>query len=83
MTEATLNANNYINICLIPLKFHMVMYNRMTNISAQNQSSIHCTCVWKAVHNNFLKNTRTLYLNNEDFNMSFRVAFAIKTLLLC
>ena len=26
MTEATLNANNYIDICSIPSKFHMCMY---------------------------------------------------------
>ena len=51
MTEATLNANNYIAICSIPSKFHMCMYERMKNIYAQNQSSIHCPCVWKAVHN--------------------------------
>ena len=51
MTEATLNANNYIDICLIPSKFYICMYERMKNIYAQNQSSIHCPCVWKAVHN--------------------------------
>ena len=51
MTEATLNANNYIDICSIPSKFHICMYERMKNIYAQNQSSIHCPCVWKAVHN--------------------------------
>ena len=32
MTEATLNANNYFDICLIPSKFHMCMYDRMKNI---------------------------------------------------
>ena len=37
MTEATLNANNYIDICSIPSKFHMCMYERMKNIYAQNQ----------------------------------------------
>ena len=41
ITEATLNANNYIDICSIPPKFHMCMYERMKNIYAQNQSSIH------------------------------------------
>ena len=51
MTEATLNANNYIEICSMPSKFHMCMYERMKNIYAQNQSSIHCPCVWKAVYN--------------------------------
>ena len=51
MTETTLNVNNYIDICSIPSKFHMCMYERMKNIYAQNQSSIHCPCVWKAVHN--------------------------------
>ena len=51
MTEATLNANNYIDICSIPSKFHMCMYEKMKNIYAQKQSSIHCPCVWKAVHN--------------------------------
>ena len=29
MTDATLNANNYIDICSIPSKFHMCMYYRM------------------------------------------------------
>ena len=28
MTEATLNANNYINICSIPSIYHMYMYDR-------------------------------------------------------
>ena len=28
MTEATLNANNYIDICSIPSKFHMCMYEK-------------------------------------------------------
>ena len=51
MTEATLNVNNYIDICWIPSKFHMCMYEIMKNICAQNQSSIHCPRVWKAVHN--------------------------------
>ena len=51
MTEATLNANNYIDICSIPSKFHMCMYERMKNIYAQNQSSIHFSCVWKALNN--------------------------------
>ena len=51
MTEATLNANDYFDICSIPSKFHMCMYDRMKNIYAQNQSSIQCSCVWKAVHN--------------------------------
>ena len=32
MTEVTLNANNYIDICLIPSKFHMCMYERIKNI---------------------------------------------------
>ena len=35
MTEATLNSNNYVDICSIPSKFHMCMYARMTNINAQ------------------------------------------------
>ena len=47
----TLNANNYIDICSIPSKFHMYMYERMKNIYTQNQSSIHWPCVWKVVHN--------------------------------
>ena len=51
MTEATLNANNFVDICSIPLKLHMCMYDRMKNVYAQNQSSIHCCIVWKAVHN--------------------------------
>ena len=51
MTEATLNANNFIDICSIPSKLHMCKYERMKNIYAQNESSIHCLCVWKAVHN--------------------------------
>ena len=51
MTEATLNPNNYIDICSIPSKFHMCMCDRMKNIYARNQSSIYCPCVWKAVHN--------------------------------
>ena len=38
MTEASLNANSYIDICSIPSKFHMCMYARMMNISAQNKS---------------------------------------------
>ena len=32
MTEATFNANNNVEICLIPLKFHIGMYGRMTNM---------------------------------------------------
>ena len=51
MTEATLNAFNFIGICSIPSKFHMYMYDRMKNVYVQNQSSIHCFCVWKVVHN--------------------------------
>ena len=51
MTEATLNANNYIDICSIPSKIHMCIFDRMKNIYAQNQSSIHSSCVWKAVYN--------------------------------
>ena len=51
MTDATLNANYYFDICSIPSKFHMCMYDRMKNIFAQNQSSIQCSYVWKAVHN--------------------------------
>ena len=43
MTEATLIANNYIDICSNPSKFHMCMYDRMTNIYAQNRSMIHCS----------------------------------------
>ena len=35
MTEATLNVNNYIDICSTPSKFHMCMYDRM-KIYAQN-----------------------------------------------
>ena len=34
MTEATLNANNYIDSYSIPSKFHMCMYEKMKNISA-------------------------------------------------
>ena len=34
MTEATLNANNYIDIWSIPSKFHMCVYERMQNIYA-------------------------------------------------
>ena len=41
MTEATLNANNYIDICSIPSKYHMLIYERMKNIKAQNQSWKH------------------------------------------
>ena len=29
MTEVTLNAHNNIDICLIPSKFHMLMYDRI------------------------------------------------------
>ena len=36
MTEVTLNANNFIDICSIRSKFHMCMYDRMKNIYAQN-----------------------------------------------
>ena len=28
MNEATLNANNYVDICSIPSKFHMCMYEK-------------------------------------------------------
>ena len=52
---------NYIDICSIPSKFHMCMYERMKNIYAQNQSNIHCHCVWKAVHNRtFFNNPRIM-----------------------
>ena len=51
MTEVTSKTNNFIDICSILSKFHMCMYDTMKNIYAQNQSSIHCSCVWKAVHN--------------------------------
>ena len=50
-TDVTLKAKNFIDICSIPSKFYMCMYDRMKNIYAQNQSSIHCSCVQKAVHN--------------------------------
>ena len=33
MTGVTLKANNSIDICSIPSKFHMCMYDRMQNIS--------------------------------------------------
>ena len=36
MTEDNLNANNYFDINLIPLKFHILMCDRMKNIYAQN-----------------------------------------------
>ena len=42
MTEVFLKANNFIDICSIPSKFHMCIYYRMKDIYAQNQSSIHC-----------------------------------------
>ena len=32
MTDATLNVNNNVDICFIPPKFPMLMYDRMTNI---------------------------------------------------
>ena len=51
MTEVTLNSKIFIDICSIPLKFHMCMYDRMMHVYAQNQSNIHCSYVWKAVHN--------------------------------
>ena len=38
MTEVILKANNFINICSFPSKFHMYMYDRTKNIYAQNQS---------------------------------------------
>ena len=59
MTEAALNANYYFDICSIPSKFHMCMYDRMKDIYVQNQSSMYCFCVWTAVHNNFLNDPRT------------------------
>ena len=37
MTEVTLKANKFIDICSIPSKFHMCKYDRMKNIYAQNQ----------------------------------------------
>ena len=43
MTEVTLKANIFIDICSIPSKFHVCMHDRMKNIYAQNQSSIHCS----------------------------------------
>ena len=54
MTEAALKSFNFIGICSIPSKFQMCMYERMKNVYAQNQSSIHCSCVWKVVHNRTL-----------------------------
>ena len=36
MTEVILKANNFIDICSIPSKIHMCMYDRMNNIYAQN-----------------------------------------------
>ena len=50
-TGATLNANHFIDICSISSKFRMCMYYGIKNVYAQNQSSIHCSCVRKAVHN--------------------------------
>ena len=35
MTEATLNANNFIDIWSIPSKFPMCMYDRIKNVYAQ------------------------------------------------
>ena len=32
MTDATLNVNNNVDICLIPLKFHIWMSDIMTNM---------------------------------------------------
>ena len=32
MTEATLNANNYTDICSIPSKFHMCIYMKELKI---------------------------------------------------
>ena len=37
MTGATLNVSNNIDICSIPSKFHICMYEKMKNINAQNQ----------------------------------------------
>ena len=51
MTEAPLNANNFMDICSNPSNFHMCMYVRMKNIYAHNLSCKHCFCVWKVVHN--------------------------------
>ena len=65
ITEATLNANNYIDICSIPSKFHMCMYDRLKNIYAQNQSSKHCSCVKKAVHNRTFWRTLVSFFNLE------------------
>ena len=51
ITEASLNAINNNNICSIPSKFLMWMYDRIKYISIQYQRSIPISCVWKAVLN--------------------------------
>ena len=34
MTEVFLKANNFIDICSIPSKFHICMYDRMKDVNA-------------------------------------------------
>ena len=51
MTDSTLNVNNNVDICLIPLKFHMWMSYMMTIMYTWNQWSISSSCAWWAVHN--------------------------------
>ena len=36
MTETILNVHNIVDICLIPLIFHMWMYDRMMNMYTYN-----------------------------------------------
>ena len=79
MTEATLNANNYIDIRWIPSKFHMCMYERMKNMYAQNQSSMHCPRVWKAVHNRTFWIILVAPYNNHFVVRLWRFAFAWAT----
>ena len=51
MTEATLNANNIVDVFLIPLKCHMWMYDKMTNMYTLKQWSMSSFCARGAVLN--------------------------------
>ena len=37
MTEVNLNAKSKFDLCSIPSKFHLLVYDRMTNMYTQSQ----------------------------------------------
>ena len=51
ITVATLNTNKIVDFCSIPLKFHMLIDDKIKNMYTQNKWNIPLSCVLEAVHN--------------------------------